>query len=299
MKKIFYFNIQTKSNLKKYLKYAPFYLLSILPFWFIYGFASFAFFILYHLAGYRKEVINQNLKNSFPEKSEQEIKKISKNFYHHFCETFLEAVKFLTISKKAIVKRYKFKNLDLLEDLYSQKQSAILYAAHFGNWEWMCALPLSSDHKLISFYQEQSNNYFNDFMLLLRERFGNQCVESKSGFKEIIKNSRAGNITLTYVIGDQSPMSKSSMHWINFLNQDTAFLIGADRMAKKCNQLLIYPHVTKPKKGFYEIEFKLIPTEDEDKSAIEHYASFLEGNIKAQPELWLWSHKRWKRKRNA
>ena len=125
MKRIFYFNIQTKSNLKKYIKYAPFYLLSILPFWFIYRIASFAFFILYHVFSYRKKVITQNLKNSFPEKSEEEIRKIAKNFYHHFCETFLEAVKFLTISKKAIIKRYKFKNLDLLEGLYSQKQNFI------------------------------------------------------------------------------------------------------------------------------------------------------------------------------
>ncbi len=282
---------------KNYLKYAPFYLLSLLPFWIIYGIARFAYFLLFYVAGYRKKVVFQNLRNSFPDKSEKEIKEDAQKFYKHFCEVFLEAVKLLTISPKNIKKRYSFKNPELLNNLYKEEKSIILYSAHFGNWEWMSCLPLYTPYKFMSFYQKQSNKYFNDFMLLLRERFGNQCIESQSGFKELVKNNREGNLTITYVIGDQSPMTKSSMHWTTFLNQDTAFLVGADRMAKKCNQLLVYPHVTQPKLGYYEIEFKIIPMEDES-DPIELYARLLEKNIKQQPELWLWSHRRWKRKRN-
>jgi KDO2-lipid IV(A) lauroyltransferase len=281
----------------KLVKFAPFYLLSLLPFWIIFRISYFAYFILFVVFGYRKKVVYQNLKNSFPNKSEVEIHLDAKSFYKHFCEVFLESVKLLTIPSKQIKKRYSFKNPDLLEKFYNQKKSLIIYAAHFGNWEWMTSLQLQTKYQMYSFYQKQSNGYFNDFMIHVRERFGNLCIESQSGFKVLLQNTKQKNLTITYVVGDQSPMSNSTMHWTNFLNQDTAFLVGADRMAKKCNQQLIYPHITQDKKGYYEIEFKVIAM-GSDIEPIEIYANLLQKNIEEQPELWLWSHRRWKRKRN-
>ena len=282
----------------KSIKFVPFYILSLLPFWIIFRLAQLAYFFLFVLIGYRKKVVYQNLQNSFPNKSEEEIHLEAKKFYRHFCEIFIESVKLLTISRKQIKKRYSFKNLNILEELYSDNKSIILYAAHFGNWEWMASLQLHTKYQMYSFYQKQSNKYFDDFMIKIRERFGNTCVESQSGFKVLLKNNRAKNLTITYVIGDQSPMIKSSMHWTTFLNQETAFLVGSDKMAKKCNQQLIYPHVTQKKRGYYELEFKIIPM-DSEIEPVEIYASLLEKNIEEQPELWLWSHRRWKRKRNV
>ena len=280
----------------KSLKFAPFYFLSLLPFWMIFGISNFAYFLLFVIFKYRKEVVYRNLKKSFPNESDKKINLKAKRFYKHFCEIFIESLKLLTISNSEIKKRYSFKNLDLLEDLYAQNKSIILYGAHIGNWEWMASLQLQTDYQMYSFYQKQSNNYFNDFMIHIRERFGNICIESKSGFKVLLRNAREKKRTITYVIGDQSPMSNSSMYWTTFLNQETAFLVGADRMAKKCNQELIYPNVIQTKKGFYEIDFKIIPTNSEVEP-VKIYAEFLEENIKSQPELWLWSHRRWKRKK--
>ncbi|MBO73229.1 MAG: hypothetical protein CMD35_06380 [Flavobacteriales bacterium] len=281
----------------KRLKFAPFYLFSLLPFWIIFGLAEIAYLILYKLIQYRKKIVFQNFKNSFPDKSEDEINIEIKKFYRHFCQVFLESVKLLTIHPKKIKKRFCFKNIELLDELYNNDKSIILYGAHLGNWEWMTSLPLQTKYKMYSFYQKQSNAYFNDFMIHARERFGNLCIESQSGFKTLLNNSKQKKLTLTYVVGDQSPMSNSSMHWTNFLNQDTAFLVGADRMAKKCNQQLLYPFTTQTIKGYYEIEFKIIPM-DSDIEPIKIYAELLEKNIQTQPELWLWSHRRWKRKRN-
>jgi len=282
----------------KSVKFAPFYLLSVLPFWIIFAFSRFAYFFLFIVFGYRKKVVYQNLRNSFPNKSEEEIHSDAKSFYKHFCEVFLESVKLLTIQSKQIKKRYAFKNIELLDKFYQNQKSIILYAAHIGNWEWMTSLQLQTQYQMYSFYQKQSNGYFNEFMIHVRERFGNLCVESQSGFKVLLQNTKQKNLTITYVVGDQSPMSKSSIHWTRFLNQDTAFLVGADRMAKKCNQQLIYPHVTQKKKGYYEIEFKIIDM-DSQIEPIEIYANLLEKNIEKHPELWLWSHRRWKRKRKT
>ena len=282
----------------KSVKFAPFYLFSLLPFWIIFAISRFAYFFLFIVFGYRKKVVYQNLRNSFPNKSDEEIHSDAKSFYKHFCEVFLESVKLLTIPSKQIKKRYAFKNMELLNKFYDKQKSIILYAAHLGNWEWMTSLQLQTQYQMYSFYQKQSNVYFNEFMIHVRERFGNICIESQSGFKVLFQNTKQKNLTITYVIGDQSPMSKSSMYWTDFLNQDTPFLVGADRMAKKCNQQLIYPHVTQKKTGYYEIEFKVIDM-DSRIEPVEIYANLLEKNIEDHPELWLWSHRRWKRKRNT
>lgn len=283
-------------TLKEKIKYLPIFAISCLPFWFIYAFASFVYVFLFYFFGYRKAVVFDNLEKSFPKKSALEIRAIAKKFYMHFCSTFLESIKLLTASKETMLDRYKILNADVINAHYDKGESLILYGAHFANWEWMAVIPLYSKFKFMPFYQKQSSAYFDRLMVINRERMGGVCVESQRGFKSLLRHSKMGIKTFTYVIGDQSPMSKSSKKWTMFLNRETAFLVGAVRMAKKVNQKIYYPKVRQPKRGYYEMEFIEIPTDD-DVDPIVKYAELLENNIKEQPELWLWSHKRWKLKK--
>lgn len=286
-------------TLKEKIKYAPIYAISLLPFWVIYAFARFVYFFLFYVFGYRKAVVYDNLKQSFPDKSNTEINTIAKKFYMHFCATFLESIKLLTVSPSTMLKRYKITNADVVNKHYENGESLILYGAHYANWEWMTVMPLYSKFKFMPFYQKQSSSYFDRLMVINRERLGSVCVESQSGFKSLLMHAKKGILTFTYVIGDQSPMSKSTKHWTTFLNRETAFLIGADRMAKKVNQKIYYPKVTQPKRGYYEMEFVAIPIDNPEVEPVVKYAQLLEENIKEQPELWLWSHKRWKLKKEV
>jgi KDO2-lipid IV(A) lauroyltransferase len=284
-------------TLKEKIKYAPVYAISLLPFWVIYAFARFIYFLLFYVFGYRKDVVFNNLNKSFPEKSSEDINIIAKKFYMHFCATFLESIKLLSASKATMLQRYKILNPEAINKHYDAGESLILYGAHFANWEWMMVMPLYSKFKFMVFYQKQSSSYFDRLMVINRERLGSVCIESQSGFKSLLMHARQKVLTFTYVIGDQSPMSNSSKHWTLFLNQETAFLIGAERMAQKVNQKIYYPKVRQPKRGYYEIEFIEISVNDSDVKPVVKYAELLEENIKEQPELWLWSHKRWKLKK--
>ncbi len=280
-----------------YLKYAPFYLLSFLPLWTIYLIAKLVYFIIYRLIGYRKKVVRSNLKTSFPNKNNAELQQIERDFYTHFCELFLESVKVLSISKQEAKKRLIIKNLEQLDNWYAEGKNVVLYSAHFGNWEWFAFIPLLVKHQFVSFYQEQTNSYFNDLSIHMRERFGNICVESKSGYKRLMEVQRSGALTLTFMIADQSPTANSSISWTTFLEQHTAFLVGPDRIARKTNAILLYPFIEMPEKGRYEIELREIPMEDSDK-VVASFANLLEENILASPHLWLWTHKRWKHSGN-
>lgn len=279
------------------IKYFPFYFISILPMFILFIISDIIFVVLYYVVKYRRDVVFNNLKNSFPDENEQELKIIEKEFYHHFCDLMVESVKTLTISAKQLKKRYKIKNVALIERLYAEGKSIILYTAHYGNWEWLAILPTYIPHQVTSLYQQQRSKYFDDFMKILRERFGVICVESKKGYKSIITFAQNNNLTLNIMVGDQSPGKDTTKHWVKFLNQDTAFLTGADRIAKKSGQIVIFPSCLKMRRGHYEIEFKIIEEQSnkvEDDRIIDNYARTLESSINKSPELYLWSHKRWK-----
>lgn len=263
----------------------------------LYFLSDIAFVIVYYLLKYRREVVIGNLMRSFPERSKGEIKVIEKSFYKHFCDIWFESVKTLIISKEEVKKRYFIKNPELLQKYYDEGRSVILYSAHQGNWEWLSLLMIYMPYQLTSLYQPISNRYFGKIMKIQRERFGMICVESNNGYRSIVAFSKKNILTLNIIAGDQSPQGDSAKHWVEFLNQKTAFLIGADRIAKKCNQVVIFPSISKISRGHYELELKVIeemPGNCNNGEIIDRYVELLEETIMKSPALWLWSHKRWK-----
>lgn len=195
--------------------------------------------------------------------------------------------------------------MEIIEQYYNQERSIILYTAHYGNWEWLIFLPLliPVNYKTQTIYQKLSNGYFNDFMLLLRSRFGVECVESAQSYKKLATLKREKRLNVTCVIGDQSPRADASKHWVKFLDQDTAFLVGTERIASKLDSVVLFTSYKKISRGKYEVTFIPIeenPAESTEGTIIEKYANQLEAAITNEPELWLWSHKRWKlQKRNS
>ena len=284
------------------VKYLPVYLISALPFWLMYFFSDLSFLVTYYLIGYRKKVVRKNLINSFPTKATAEIRKIERTFYRHFTDLLFESAKFITVSKDDIKQRFELVNPEVFSEYFSQQKSIIMYTAHYGNWEWLAALPLSLQHRVVTFYQPLRSRYYEQLMKGSRERFGATAVPSGKGYKALIEFANRGEPTATCMIGDQSPKRKSSRHWVRFLHQDTAFLVGADRIARKANQPVFFPHMRKISRGRYQVEMILLtdkPNEATPEDIIEKYAATLERAINEAPHLWLWSHKRWKTKKEV
>lgn len=281
----------------KSLKFLPLYALSVIPFPILYLLSDLTYGVLYYGIKYRRAVVRANLKSSFPDKSEQEIQQIEKKFYRHFCDMSFESIKALTISKKTMKKRVRIKNKVLVNELFRQKRHVLLYTAHYGNWEWLSFLPVLIPYEIKTFYRQLSSSYFDEIMLKLRSRLGAECIESNNGYKAMYKYHRSEQLTMTCLIGDQCPTRKSAMHWVSFLNQDTAFFTGPDRIARKFDQAVLFPSMKKIKRGYYEVEFVEIepdPVQSTQDAIVDKYAHVLEHSIREMPELWLWSHRRWK-----
>ena len=277
-----------------------FYFLAILPFPLLYLLSDFFYVIIYYVIGYRKGVVMTNLRNSFPEKNEAELKKIRKDFYHYFCDLFLETFKTLTISKKAMLKHCSLeeKASKLFEELAAENKSIIIVMGHKGNWEWAGnTFSICCKHQLYVIYHPLANKYFNNFMYKMRSVFGTKLIAMKDTFRDMVKNRH--ELSATAFIADQAP-SPEKAYWTTFLNQDTPVFFGTEKIAEKMQYPVVYVSVKRIKRGYYSLGADLLmspPYKNEEGKITAAHTARLEQDIREQPATWLWTHKRWKHKR--
>ncbi len=274
-------------------------LFSRLPLFVLYRFSDFIFIIVFYLLRYRRNIVARNLNHAFPDKNPEEKKKIQKAFFRHFCDLAVESLKAATISSKELKNRMKYQNLELIRELYQKEKDIILVSGHYANWEWMLATQLYSDYQNISLYHPLANSFFDAFVKHIRERFGARLLPMATALRQLVQYHRNGRLTFSYFLADQTPMSDARF-WTIFLNQETAFFEGPARMAHKFGSAFVFLDIRKEKRGFYTAEFKLLCEDASKCSELElmfYYIEILEKQIQKKAEYWLWSHRRWKRKR--
>jgi len=285
------------SRILYYLVILP---ISYLPFFLLYRLSDFAFFMMYRVIGYRKKVVMMNIKNSFPDKSSKEHNQIAKQFYKHFCDLVLEGLKGFTISKKQINKRFKMHRDGLILDLYNKGKDIVFVGGHYNNWEILAlGVGMQLDHTVIGIYKPLSNKFFNEKMKKSRERFGLVLAPMKQVKK--FMEEKYGNPKGVIFAIDQSPHNKKTAYWTEFLNQDTAMFYGAEKYAKEYDVPVVYTVINKVKRGHYEATSRLVtiePNTMEYGEIIKTANQFLEEDIKKAPQYWLWTHRRWKHKRD-
>jgi KDO2-lipid IV(A) lauroyltransferase len=279
------------------LTYPFIWLFSRLPMRILYIKSDIFFFLIYYVFRYRKNVVLENLRLAFPEKSEAERKKISRNFFKHFTDLFMESVKAFSISEKEILKRYTYKNPELVNDFTKQGKSIALVAAHQANWEWSISLPLVLEGKVNGAYTKLGNTYFEKAVRSSREKFGVSGYKTSETVKGMQRNFAEKTQGLYILLSDQSPQVHKTFYWSTFFGVKVPIHTGAEMLAKKFDLVVINYVTRKVKRGYYETEFQLItetPKEFDNYQITDKYLRLTERNVIQQPELYLWSHKRFK-----
>ncbi len=275
-------------------------LLRRLPYGVIFVISDFFYFIIYYIIGYRKRVVRRNLRNAFPTKSGFELKRIEKKFFHHLCDTILETIIQYKVSKNKMKRICTYKNLDLLEKLYKEGKSIIGVVGHYGNWEYLIGLQLSTKYQVLGLYKPLHNEYFDKFVYSIRSQFGMVPVPVKTTLKALLNYKSNNVLTLMIVVGDQTPSKNEIQYWTPFLNQETPVYLGIEKIARKLNNAVVYIYIKKVKRGHYDVEFIELFHDAEkttDYEISESHIRILEKKIQEKPEYWLWSHKRWKHDR--
>ena len=292
-------------NIAFWAVYGTWYALSLLPMWVHYLFSDILFVLVAYVLRYRRRVIMKNLKNSYPEKSDQEIKTLQRQFYRHACDLIAETVKYTTISRKHIMRRMTFKGNEQVAEILNSGQSIALLLGHYGNWEWVTSLalwlpPMTRDVMLGELYHPLQNKVMDRVVLKMRNRMGPVCVPKNDTLRWLIGNKQADRPTMLGYINDQVPKWENIHHWLTFLNQETPVFTGIERITRQLKQAVVYVDVKRLRRGYYECEYQVItrdPSTMGEYELTDIYFQLMEKTINRAPQFWLWSHNRWKRTR--
>lgn len=285
-----------------WLVYPWFWGISVLPFWLLNALSDFVFFILYRIFKYRIQIVRDNLFRAFPQKSNEERLKIEKAYYKHLADLFLETIKGLNLNTTSLKQFVQLENKELLDSFYNSKQSALIVLSHCGNWEWSCLA--ASQYTSMPFYvvyKPLSNPGFNAFMYRLRSKTGSKPVSMNETLRLVSNNERLPYFLA--MVGDQNPGNINQVYWDQFLNQETAFLNGPAKISEKFKMPVIYLKSRKIRRHHYVLTPELIVDFKENQrfdsqQIMAKIVKSVENEILNQPEIWLWSHRRWKHQRN-
>jgi KDO2-lipid IV(A) lauroyltransferase len=283
-----------------YLALPFIYFFSLLPLSVLYLLSDVLIFpLLYYVVRYRQKVVLTNLSNAFPEKSERERVAISKKYFRFLSDLFMETVKVFTISQKQLLQRISYSpEPEIMKKWFKEGRSYVFTLGHYGNYEWLAtSLDLKLSHKGTGPYREMHNPYFDRLFLNSRQRFGTMVYPTHQTMKELIKMK--GETIVVALANDQAAPPDRS-YWTKFLNQDTSFFVGTEKIARNFNMGVIFLKISRVKRGYYSVSYELIAddlSQIPEGEIMRKHAKLLEEQILEKPEYWLWSHRRWKYKK--
>lgn len=283
-----------------YLALPFLYGIALLPFPLLYLLSDVLRFVLFTVIGYRKEVVLTNLRKSFPHKSELEIQAIASRFYVWFCDLALETIKTLTIAPGIVRRRVSLEGAEILREFAARNQSIVIVLGHFGNWE-LAGARYSAEPglpQLYVIYHPLQNKRFDSLMHRMRTRHGTKLYTMRETSKAMLRDRHLN--TATAFIADQTP-SPERAYWLTFLNQDTPVFQGTEALAKKLGYPVVYISITRPRRGHYSMRVEVLvanPATTSDGEITKVHTRRLEQDIENYPDLWLWTHRRWKHSRS-
>jgi KDO2-lipid IV(A) lauroyltransferase len=277
--------------------YPLIWIISRMPFWILYRFSDFLYFIMYKIIRYRIAVVRNNLKIAFPEKTAKERKQIEKRFYRHFADLFVEMIKAFYMPLHQMQQRFVFNNVDLLNEISRKGKSVVVVGGHYANWEWVFSLAAMTEAFPIATYLKINNPYFEKLMLKNRQRFGGKLVETKQLRRKLHTYVNSDKKFILGLLSDQSPQLHRAKYWRLFFGREVPVFTGQEELAKQYDTAFVFMAINKLKRGYYEVNFELItlqPNDYADYKLTDIYLEKLEQQIKQEPAYYLWTHRRFK-----
>lgn len=276
-------------------------LISILPFRILYVLSDFTCFFVYRVFGYRKKTVRANLALALPHLSAEEQLIIEKKSYSHLCDMFLEMIKTMSISHEEMDKRFVYKNFEVYKSLEDEGKSIALLCGHYASYEWAVSINSKISFQGFAIYKKINNKYFDRLVRRIRSKFDAELIPTNKT-SEVLEHNYLNNIKSLYgFASDQSPQLRNNNYWHKFMGIEVPVYIGAELFSKKWDMNMMFIKVKKVKRGFYEAEFEALSNtvkEIPDFEIMDVFLSKVEQQILEAPEYYLWTHRRWKHRRN-
>lgn len=258
------------------------------------------YFILQYVVRYRRKVVLTNLRNAFPEKSDKEISKIAARCNRNLAEQMINTLSVAGISPERLKRYQTVVNIEEYRKAVAGRD-VILLAGHYGSWEYHTSIAQHAPEQMImSIYHPLNNSVMDEFFKRVRKMDNTVLVPRDESLRYFLKNRGGEKNIAMGLIADQNPYQYKDSHWFTFLNQDTIFAEGGEQLARKFKLPVWFAASRLRRRGEYEcvmIELYDGNSPIEEHVITERYIRELEKCIVERPELWLWSHRRWKAKK--
>lgn len=288
-----------------YMAVAFLFVLNKLPMPILHFLSSLFYYPLYYVVRYRRKVVRENLTGSFPEKGLKEIVAIEKRFYRSLCDYFFEMIKLYGMSEKEVKRRMRFEGIEKAQEALDNGQSVVLYMGHIFNWEFVTSIKLhikGDDVVVGDIYHPLENARFDALVKKMRDQYGAESITMANTLRRIMQIKKENKKYLIGFIADQVPTWESINHWVDFFHRDTPVFTGTEKIAQRTKAALFYARMERVKRGYYVLHIEKFADDASQLPEFEPtniYYQKLTENIKESPELWLWTHKRWKRTREG
>jgi len=275
--------------------------ISWLPFPILYGLSNLLYIIAYYIIRYRRKVVADNLSRSFPELSDSERLQIEKEFYRHFCDVIVEIVKSITMTQEEMRKRVRLLNPEVIQQMEKEGKAVLLLASHYGNFEWMTIrMDIATPFQGYGIYKPLRNKVAERLILYMRSRWGAKYIPMQNAIRDTLRKLKS-EMCLVGFISDQSPPKRKNLYFTTFLGQPTASHEGVSLLALRTHSPVYFADMRKEARGQYTLYIRRLDTqpylpytEESMHRFTDVYAQLLETAIRLAPPYWLWSHRRWK-----
>lgn len=278
-----------------YIVYSLLYAVSLLPLKVLFLLSDFAYLLLYYVFGYRKKIVMSNLRRAFPEKTEKERITIAKKFYRNLTDNFIEVIKLISASP-AFIDKHFIGDYSLPDKIYEDGKRCQVLLAHNFNWELAClASARKMKHFIIVVYMPIGNKVFDRIFMKVRTKTGAILLPATNMRNAIIPYRN--KIYSVILVADQNPGYPKNAYWLNFFGKPTPFLKGPESGARRGNTPVIFSKFIKEKRGYYKVFFEMgeeNPGSTKEGEITKKYVEYLTNFMREYPEMWLWSHRRWK-----
>ena len=284
-----------------YILYPLLWVMARMPMGVLYVLSDCLYPIVRYVVRYRYGVVRRNVENAFPDWDEGRRGALVNRFYRHLCDYFVESVALMGMGEGEIRRRFVFTNPEFFSREEFAGRNFVAVFGHYGNWEWVSSLPLWVDTiNVATLYKPLRDRHFDRMFLRLRSRFGTICIDKNKVLREMVRLRREPRPYAVAFIADQTPSVHNIHYWTKFLNQESAVLTGWETIAKKTGDAVIFLDVRRVRRGYYEAELSLISADaksEPEYAMSERYIRLMERSIMRDPAYWLWSHNRWKHKK--
>lgn len=282
--------------------YPLLWLISVLPFPLLYLLSDIVFVLIYYVIGYRRKTVRQNLALTLRHLDAAERKVVERKFYRHFCDNFLEMIKTMSISQQEMKKRFVFENIELVHELEAKGKSVAVLCGHYASYEWLLYMnTLFTTHKGYGIYKKINNPYFDRLVRNIRAKFHAELIDMKEAVPVMKANKRTGILGFYGFLTDQSPKIWRVPYWGTFFGMEVPVHAGAELLAKKMDMNVMFVTISKTGRGYYRARFILFegePKEVPNFEIMDAFLRILEQQIIDAPQYYLWTHKRFKHRRN-